>query len=112
MMEVFGFDLGPIIPFILIGFAAQMVDGALGMAFGVVTNTLMVGLLGVPPALASHASCITSPRRRTTRSPSSKPSASAAANAVNSPSDKPAVASNANPGACSRSSCSAIQPTR
>ena len=54
MMEVFGFDLGPIIPFILIGFAAQMVDGALGMAFGVITNTLMVGLLGVPPALASQ----------------------------------------------------------
>ena len=53
-MEVFGFDLGPIVPFILIGFAAQMVDGALGMAFGVITNTLMVGLLGVPPALASQ----------------------------------------------------------
>ena len=53
-MEVLGFDLGPIVPFILIGFAAQMVDGALGMAFGVITNTLMVGLLGVPPALASQ----------------------------------------------------------
>ncbi len=53
-MEVFGIDLGPILPFILIGFAAQMVDGALGMAFGVVTNTLMVGVLGVPPALASQ----------------------------------------------------------
>ncbi len=53
-MEVFGIDLGPIVPFILIGFAAQMVDGALGMAFGVITNTLMVGLLGVPPALASQ----------------------------------------------------------
>lgn len=53
-MEFLGFDLGPIIPFILIGFAAQIVDGALGMAFGVITNTLMVGLLGVPPALASQ----------------------------------------------------------
>ena len=53
-MEVFGIDLGVIAPFILIGFAAQMVDGALGMAFGVITNTLMVGLLGVPPALASQ----------------------------------------------------------
>ncbi|QYJ07110.1 sulfite exporter TauE/SafE family protein [Qipengyuania flava] len=53
-MEVLGFDLGPIVPFILIGFLAQMVDGALGMAFGVITNTLMVGLLGVPPALASQ----------------------------------------------------------
>ncbi len=53
-MELFGFDLGAIVPFILIGFAAQMIDGALGMAFGVITNTLMVGLLGVPPALASQ----------------------------------------------------------
>lgn len=53
-MEVFGFDLGPIVPFILIGFAAQLIDGALGMAFGVITNTLMVGLLGVTPALASQ----------------------------------------------------------
>ena len=38
----------------VVGFAAQLVDGALGMAFGVITNTLMVGLLGVPPALASQ----------------------------------------------------------
>ncbi|TMM46620.1 sulfite exporter TauE/SafE family protein [Qipengyuania marisflavi] len=53
-MELFGIDLWAIVPFILIGFAAQMVDGALGMAFGVITNTLMVGLLGVPPALASQ----------------------------------------------------------
>jgi hypothetical protein len=53
-MDFFGFDLGPLIPFILIGFAAQIVDGALGMAFGVITSTLMVGLLGVPPALASQ----------------------------------------------------------
>ena len=53
-MELFGFDLGAIVPFILIGFAAQMVDGALGMAFGVITNTLLVGVLGVPPALASQ----------------------------------------------------------
>lgn len=53
-MELFGFDLGAIVPFILIGFAAQMVDGALGMAFGVITNTLLVGVLGMPPALASQ----------------------------------------------------------
>ncbi|MGD9664559.1 MAG: sulfite exporter TauE/SafE family protein [Novosphingobium sp.] len=53
-MEAFGFDLGPLAPFILIGFAAQLVDGALGMAFGVITNTMMVGLLGVPPAIASQ----------------------------------------------------------
>lgn len=42
-----------VLPFILIGFAAQIVDGALGMAFGVINNTLLVVLLGMPPALAS-----------------------------------------------------------
>jgi uncharacterized protein len=40
-------------PFILIGFLAQLVDGALGMAFGVITSTMLVGVLGVPPAQAS-----------------------------------------------------------
>ena len=42
-----------ILPFILAGFAAQMVDGALGMAFGVIASTIMVSILGVPPAQAS-----------------------------------------------------------
>ncbi|MEO8374715.1 MAG: sulfite exporter TauE/SafE family protein [Sphingomonas bacterium] len=42
-----------ILPFIAVGFAAQMVDGALGMAFGVINNTLLVSFLGLPPALAS-----------------------------------------------------------
>ena len=49
---IFGLDLTAILPFIAVGFAAQMVDGALGMAFGVINNTLLVAL-GVPPALAS-----------------------------------------------------------
>ncbi|MFN3398553.1 MAG: sulfite exporter TauE/SafE family protein [Sulfurimicrobium sp.] len=49
-----GFDFAALLPFIAVGFAAQMVDGALGMAFGVIANTLMVGVLGVPPALASQ----------------------------------------------------------
>ena len=53
-MDVFGFDITPILPFIAIGFAAQLVDGALGMAFGVITNTLLVGVMGVPPAQASQ----------------------------------------------------------
>jgi uncharacterized protein len=53
-MEVFGIDLAGILPFIAIGFAAQLVDGALGMAFGVITNTLLVGVMGVPPAQASQ----------------------------------------------------------
>lgn len=40
-------------PYVLAGFAAQMVDGALGMAFGVISSTLLVSVLGVPPAQAS-----------------------------------------------------------
>jgi uncharacterized membrane protein YfcA len=52
-MDLGSFDLAALLPFILVGFAAQLVDGALGMAFGVISNTLLVGVLGVPPALAS-----------------------------------------------------------
>lgn len=52
-MELFGIALADLLPFIAVGFAAQLVDGALGMAFGVITNTLLVGFLGVPPAQAS-----------------------------------------------------------
>ena len=48
------FDLSVLLPFIAVGFAAQLVDGALGMAFGVISNTLLVGVLGVSPALASQ----------------------------------------------------------
>lgn len=53
-MDIFGFDITPILPFIAIGFAAQLVDGTLGMAFGVITNTLLVGVMGLPPAQASQ----------------------------------------------------------
>lgn len=42
-----------ILPFILVGFAAQVIDGALGMAFGVISQTLLVSVMGVPPAAAS-----------------------------------------------------------
>jgi len=45
--------LNQILPFVLVGFCAQMVDGALGMAFGVINNSLLVTFLGVPPAAAS-----------------------------------------------------------
>lgn len=48
------FNLIALLPYIGVGFAAQLVDGALGMAFGVISNALMVGILGVPPALASQ----------------------------------------------------------
>ena len=53
-MDFLEFDLAALLPFIAVGFAAQLVDGALGMAFGVISNTLLVGVLGVPPALASQ----------------------------------------------------------
>lgn len=46
-------DLTSLFPFIAVGFMAQMVDGALGMAFGVIASTMMVSLLGVVPARAS-----------------------------------------------------------
>lgn len=54
MTELFaGITFADILPFIAIGFLAQAIDGALGMAFGVITNTLLVGVLGLPPAQAS-----------------------------------------------------------
>ena len=46
------FELIDLLPFIGVGFAAQLVDGALGMAFGVISNTLLISL-GVAPAAAS-----------------------------------------------------------
>jgi uncharacterized protein len=46
-------DLIALLPFIGIGFAAQLVDGALGMAFGTINTTLLVSAMGVPPAAAS-----------------------------------------------------------
>jgi uncharacterized membrane protein YfcA len=41
-----------LLPFVAAGMAAQIVDGALGMAFGVISNTLLISL-GVAPAAAS-----------------------------------------------------------
>lgn len=38
--------------FVLVGFVAQLIDGALGMAFGVISNTLLISF-GVSPAAAS-----------------------------------------------------------
>jgi len=49
---MFGLELIDLLPFIAAGFAAQLVDGALGMAFGVISNTLLISL-GVAPAAAS-----------------------------------------------------------
>jgi uncharacterized protein len=41
------------LPFIGVGFFAQLIDGALGMAFGVITNTMLVSVMGLAPARAS-----------------------------------------------------------
>ncbi|MBM4465830.1 MAG: sulfite exporter TauE/SafE family protein [Chloroflexi bacterium] len=41
-----------IIVFIIVGLVAQMIDGALGMAYGVSSNTFLLSI-GVPPAIAS-----------------------------------------------------------
>jgi len=38
--------------FVFVGFIAQLVDGALGMAYGVISNSLLLAV-GVPPAIAS-----------------------------------------------------------
>ena len=43
-----------------VGFVAQLVDGALGMAYGVLTNTALLAI-GLPPA---HASALVRKIRR------------------------------------------------
>ena len=52
MFDIFAQPIAELLPFFLVGFVAQVIDGALGMAFGVIANTLLVSL-GVPPASAS-----------------------------------------------------------
>jgi len=52
MFDLHSVSLLDILPFVAIGFAAQLIDGALGMAFGVISTTLLVSM-GVPPATAS-----------------------------------------------------------
>ncbi len=51
-----------LLTFIAIGFGAQLIDGALGMAFGVISSTMLIAV-GVPPRVASagvHAvECVT-----------------------------------------------------
>lgn len=48
--------------YVIIGFIAQMIDGALGMAYGISASSLLLGV-GVPPAVASStvhaAECFT-----------------------------------------------------
>ncbi|MET0361268.1 MAG: sulfite exporter TauE/SafE family protein [Sphingobium sp.] len=45
-------QLDTIWPYIAVGFGAQMIDGALGMAYGVISSTFLLAL-GVPPSAAS-----------------------------------------------------------
>lgn len=45
-------ELAELLPYILIGFTAQLIDGALGMAYGVTASSMLLGA-GVPPAVAS-----------------------------------------------------------
>jgi len=52
LLDFSAFSFSELWPFILVGFAAQLVDGALGMAFGVISSTLLISL-GVPPHFAS-----------------------------------------------------------
>jgi hypothetical protein len=41
-----------ILLYVLVGFVAQMIDGALGMAYGISSNTFLLSI-GIPPATAS-----------------------------------------------------------
>ena len=43
-----------LIYFALVGFAAQMIDGALGMAYGISSTSFLLSM-GIPPALASSS---------------------------------------------------------
>ena len=52
ILETIFADPSALLIFALIGFTAQLVDGALGMAFGVISSTVLVSV-GVPPAAAS-----------------------------------------------------------
>jgi hypothetical protein len=51
-MDLSTFPLADLLPFIAIGFAAQLIDGALGLAFGQISSTLLISI-GVPPVAAS-----------------------------------------------------------
>lgn len=50
---MFDFSWADIATFAAVGFVAQIIDGALGMAFGVISQTMLVSVLGVAPAAAS-----------------------------------------------------------
>lgn len=45
-------DMEMFLWFLLVGFVAQSIDGALGMAYGISSNSILLGI-GIPPAVAS-----------------------------------------------------------
>ena len=51
-MDLSSIAIAELAGFIAIGFVAQLIDGAMGMAFGAISTTLLISL-GVPPAAAS-----------------------------------------------------------
>ncbi len=51
-MDLAAIPWADLAPFIVIGFLAQLVDSALGMAFGVISSSLLV-MIGIPPVAAS-----------------------------------------------------------
>ncbi len=54
-MTIFdGLSLWVLLPFIVIGFSAQLIDSALGMGFGVIGTALLL-VMGMPPVSASAA---------------------------------------------------------
>ncbi|MDR7154753.1 putative membrane protein YfcA [Sphingobium xenophagum] len=55
MIDVFALSWSDLAPFILVGFLAQLVDGTIGMAFGVLSTNLLLAF-GLPPAAAATAS--------------------------------------------------------
>jgi len=54
VMDLAAIPWADLAPFIIIGFLAQLIDSTLGMAFGVVSNALLI-MLGLPPVAASAA---------------------------------------------------------
>lgn len=52
MIDSLPTHISEILPFVAVGFGAQIIDGALGMAYGVISSTFLLAL-GVPPSAAS-----------------------------------------------------------
>lgn len=53
MLDFSAINMTDLLTYIAVGFAAQLIDGALGMAFGVISSTLLITFGGLNPAAAS-----------------------------------------------------------